>query len=63
MEMKPTLREKMIEMLERLNSRIKQLEQHIEEYKENNMFEDAMKCDIKRSQLLLVESDIRKQLM
>ena len=63
MEMKPTLREKMIEMLERLNSRIKQLEQHIEEYKEKNMFEDAMKCDIKRSQLLLVESDIRKQLM
>ena len=61
--MKPTLREKMIEMLERLNSRIKQLEQHIEEYKEKNMFEDAMKSDIKRSQLLLVESDIRQQLM
>lgn len=61
--MKPTLREKMIEMLERLNSRIKQLEQHIEEYKEKNMFEDAMKCDIKRSQLLLVESEIRIQLM
>ena len=53
----------MVEMLERLNSRIKQLERHIEEYKEKNMFEDAMKCDIKRSQLLLVESDIKEQLM
>ena len=53
----------MVEMLERLNSRIKQLKRHIEEYKEKNMFEDAMKCDIKRSQLLLVESDIKEQLM
>ena len=61
--MKPTLREKMIEMLERLSFRIEQLEKNIEEYKEKNMFEDAMKCDIKLSQLLLVQSDIRSQLM
>ena len=62
MEMKESLYERMLGMLERLNSRIEQLEKHIEEYKDSNDFENAMKCDIKRTQLLLVQAEIRREL-
>lgn len=52
----------MLTMLERLNERIEQLEKHIKEYKDANDFENAMKCDIKRTQLLLVQAEIRREL-
>ena len=42
--------------------RIEMLEKSIKEYKENNDFENAMKCDIKRSTFQLIADDLRKEL-
>ena len=53
----------MLAMRERLITRIKQLEQYVEEYKESGDYENAMKCDIKCRQLKLVESELTKELV
>lgn len=60
--MKQNLRERLENMLCRICGRIEMLEKNIKEYKENNDFENAMKCDIKRSTFQLVADDLRKEL-
>lgn len=52
--MKETLRENIERMRMDMVNRIEQLYNHIEEYKKSEDFENAMKCDIKRSTLLVV---------
>lgn len=52
--MKETLRENIERMRMDMVNRIEQLYKHIEEYKKAEDFENAMKCDIKRSTLLVV---------
>jgi len=52
--MKETLRERIEKMRMDIVNRIEQLYNHIEEYKKVDDFDNAMKCDIKRSTLLVV---------
>lgn len=61
--MKTSLRQRLEDMLERILGRIKMLDKSIKEYKLENDFENAMKCDIKRSTLQMVADDLRKQLL
>ena len=60
--MKTSLRERLENMLCRICGRIEMLEKSIKEYKVNNDFENAMKCDIKRSTFQLIADDLRKEL-
>jgi predicted nuclease with TOPRIM domain len=60
--MKTSLRERLENMLCRIVGRVEMLEKSIKEYKENNDFENAMKCDIKRSTFQLIADDLRKEL-
>ena len=60
--MKTSLRDRLENMLCRLVGRVEMLEKSIKEYKENNDFENAMKCDIKRSSFQLIVNDLRKEL-
>jgi hypothetical protein len=52
--MKETLRENIERMRMDMVNQIEQLYKHIEEYKQAEDFENAMKCDIKRNALLVV---------
>jgi len=52
--MKETLREAIERMRRDMDARIKQLYTHVAEYKATEDFENAMKCDIKRQQLIMV---------
>jgi len=61
--MKQTLRERMEYMLYRITGRVEMLQKSINEYKESNDFENAMKCDIKMRTLKLIEDDLRKELL
>ncbi|MEO6901570.1 MAG: hypothetical protein ABI241_00620 [Bacteroidia bacterium] len=60
--MNETLRQNIENMRFNMNGRIKQLDGYIREYKKANDFENAMKCDIKRRQLLIVLDQINKAL-
>lgn len=60
--MKETLHRRINSMIDRLDKRIKQLDNHIEEYKFENNFEDAMKNKIKRDQLEMVWLELKKAL-
>jgi len=52
--MKETLRENIERMRMDMVNRIEQLYNHVAEYKQAEDFENAMKCDIKRQQLIMV---------
>jgi hypothetical protein len=52
--MKETLRENIERMRMDMVNRIEQLYNHVAEYKTAEDFENAMKCDIKRQQLIMV---------
>lgn len=58
--MKKSLRDKLIRRIEDMQQRVIQLRKHTMEYKENNDFESAMKCDIKYRQLSLVVQELNK---
>jgi hypothetical protein len=60
--MKTSLRERLENMLCRLVGRVEMLDKSIKEYKEDNDFDNAMKCDIKRSSFQLIVNDLRKEL-
>jgi len=60
--MKKSLYERMLAMRERLIAKIRQLKKNIDEYKESEDYENAMKCDIKRKQLEMIERELNKEL-
>ena len=60
--MNKTLREKLISEINRIDERVKQLLKHVIEYKEDNDYENAMKCDIKYRQLKMVSNNLTKLL-
>ena len=60
--MKETLHRRINSMIDRLDKRIKQLDNHIEEYKFENNFEDAMRNKIKRDQLEMVWLELKRAL-
>ena len=60
--MKQTLRKRIEALRDTLLERIKQLEQHMEEYKRVDNFEGAMKCDIKRRELSMMAHELTKEL-
>jgi hypothetical protein len=60
--MKQTLRVRIQNMLCRIVGRVEVLQKHINEYKEVNDFENAMKCDIKMRTFKLIEEALRDEL-
>lgn len=58
--MKKSLRERLLSRIEDMQQRVIQLRKNTMEYKENNDFENAMKCDIKYRQLKLVVQELNK---
>tara|TARA_R110000851_G_scaffold172952_6_gene319244 strand:- start:862 stop:1053 length:192 start_codon:yes stop_codon:yes gene_type:complete len=57
---KNNLRGRLLERIEDMQVRVIQLRKHIMEYKEDNDYENAMKCDIKYRQLKLVVQELNK---
>jgi len=57
--MKETIRQKLERSLSRMIKRRNQLQKHIDEYKADDDFENAMKCDIKKNTFDLVIGDLR----
>lgn len=49
-----TFREKIVTLRMDMVNRIEKLNTHVAEYKSAEDFENAMKCDIKRQQLIMV---------
>ena len=60
--MKQTLRERLETEINRIDARCKQLNNYCSQYKEDNDFENAMKCDIKWRQLKMVSQNLKKLL-
>lgn len=60
--MKTSLRERIERMRMDMVNRIEQLHKHIEEYKSVDDFQNAMKCDIKVSQLIIVLEGLEEAL-
>jgi len=60
--MKKTLRQNIERIQTDLIDRIEQLKKHIEEYKQENNFESAMKCDIRLKQLEIILKRINEAL-
>ena len=60
--MKQTLRERLETEINRIDARCKQLNNSCSQYKEDNDFENAMKCDIKWRQLKMVSQNLKKLL-
>ena len=58
--MKKTLKENLLIEIKRIDQRIDMLNMHIKDYKENNDYENAMKCDIKWRQLKMVSQSLKK---
>jgi hypothetical protein len=61
--MKETLRKRLEDEISRIDARCKQLSRHCSEYKEDNDFENAMKCHIKWRQLKMVSKSLKKLLV
>ena len=61
--MKETLRKRLEDEISRIDARCKQLLEHIQDYKDNNAFEEAMKNDIKHRQLTIVSQSLKKLLV
>ena len=60
--MKETLRKRLQDEISKIDARCVQLNQNCNEYKEDNDFESAMKCDIKWRQLKMVSQSLKKLL-
>lgn len=58
--MKKSLREKLLSRIEDMQIRAIQLNKHIKEYKEDNDYENAMKCDIRYRQLKIIIQELNK---
>ena len=58
--MKKTLKENLLIEIARIDSRVEQLRVYIQEYKAENNYEGAMKCDIKWRQLKMVSQSLKK---
>ena len=58
--MKKTLKENLLTEIARIDSRVEQLRVYIQEYKAENNYEEAMKCDIKWRQLKMVSQSLKK---
>ena len=58
--MKKTLKENLLIEIARIDSRVEQLRIYIQEYKAENNYEEAMKCDIKWRQLKMVSQSLKK---
>jgi len=61
--MKKSLYEKLVSEISKIDARCKQLNDYCTEYKEDNDFENAMKCDIKWRQLKMVSQNLKKLLV
>ena len=61
--MKETLRKKLEDEISKIDARCKRLNGHCAEYKEDNNFENAMKCDIKWRELKMVSQSLKKLLV
>ena len=58
--MKESLRNRLLSRIEDMQTRAIQLNKHIKEYKEDNDYENAMKCDIKYRQLKMIIQELNK---
>tara|TARA_R110000803_G_scaffold87494_1_gene154206 strand:+ start:84 stop:266 length:183 start_codon:yes stop_codon:yes gene_type:complete len=58
--MKESLRTKLLSEIERIDARCNQLNEYRKEYKEDNDYEGAMKCDIKWRELKMVSQSLKK---
>mgnify|MGYP003637233061 FL=1 len=58
--MKESLRSRLLSRIEDMQIRAIQLNKHIKEYKEDNDYENAMKCDIKYRQLKMIIQELNK---
>tara|TARA_R110000822_G_scaffold286785_1_gene408079 strand:- start:315 stop:500 length:186 start_codon:yes stop_codon:yes gene_type:complete len=58
--MKKSLREKLLSRIEDMQIGAIQLNKHIKEYKEDNDYENAMKCDIRYRQLKIIIQGLNK---
>jgi hypothetical protein len=56
--MKETLRDRLLSEITRIDARIKQLEKHVTEYKDDADYENAMKCDIRMRMLIVVSGNL-----
>lgn len=56
--MKESLRSRLLSRIEDMQIRAIQLNKHIKEYKEDNDYENAMKCDIKYRQLKMIIQEL-----
>jgi hypothetical protein len=54
------LKEKLLNTIEDMQIRAIQLNKYIKEYKEDNDYENAMKCDIKYRQLKMIIQELNK---
>ena len=54
------LKEKLLNRIEDMQVRAIQLNKYIKEYKEDNDYENAMKCDIKYRQLKMIIQELNK---
>ena len=61
--MKETLRKRLENEIGKIDGRCEQLNDYCTEYKEDNDFENAMKCDIKWRQLKMVSQSLKKLLV
>ena len=61
--MKKSLHDKLVNEINRIDARCEQLLEHIEDYKKNNAFEEAMKNNIKYRQLVMVSQSLKKLLV
>ena len=57
--MKESLRTKLLAEIEKINARCNQLNEYRKEYKEDNDYEGAMKCDIKWRELKMVSQSLK----
>ena len=57
--MKTILKQKVDDMIERIEHRISQLNKHIDEYKNENRIDEAVKSDIKRKTFELILTDLK----
>jgi hypothetical protein len=59
-EYKETLKKRLLNEIDAIDRKCEQLNKNINEYKENNNFEDAMKSDIRWRQLKIISQRLKK---
>ena len=60
--MKETLYQRIRDILLRIEGKIIILQRNIKDYKKENDFENAMKCDIKKTTFEMIAKDLEKEL-